>query len=154
MRKRRLQVMQWISGQCKIGDQVLDFRLRLFFHPAFDSLPGQVGDGRFLLPYQLCVATGMRPTTEPQNRWHTAMGVYFYSGVRGSAGQFCCAGPHLGGLCWACGSRWLGWADPGWPGLVHVASSTPGGSVNKAPGFWRPRLSLLPQSAGQSKSPD
>lgn len=35
----------------------------------------------------------------------------------------------------------------------HMASSTPGGSVNKAPGFWRPRLSLLPQSAGQSKSP-
>ena len=31
MRKRRLQVMQLISGQRKIGDQVLDFRPRFFF---------------------------------------------------------------------------------------------------------------------------
>lgn len=31
MRKRRLQVMQLLSGQYKIGDQVLDFRPRSLF---------------------------------------------------------------------------------------------------------------------------
>ena len=114
----------------------LGLQAEVSFHPVFDSPPGQEGDSCSLLPYQLCVATGMPPATEPQNWLHTAVDIYFCSGVHGSAEQFCCSRPRS-------------WVDPGWPGLVtrHLALW----ECDQV--TWLLEAWAVP-SAGQSESPD
>lgn len=97
----------------------------------------------------------MPRNTEPQNRWHKAMNVYFCSGVSGSAGQFCWSRPRLrvsAGL--AAVSCWGSWGGLTRAGLGLSCGGQSSKSVNKALGFSRPGLSLLPHSVGQSKSPD